>query len=384
MLHLGILKTFDSETHTAGVQLVGSLTTYLDNISVSVSIPSSAMVVGNYVLVAIPGGNPRDACVVASWPAGGSGITDHGDLDGLADDDHSQYLNVARHDLTARHTLGSVVPHESALNNLGDVNVPSPADEDVIYWDNAASQWKCKQPSGGGGVDKLDDIGDVNAPSPSDKYFLQYDEPTSLWKAVKGYEFGPQMPLWQNESQFFNWTTAVTGSGSVVAQGYGVLKLSTGSTAGSTAKGRGFKHGYFHYESFVFQWYLRVNAYARSTNGQKWYKIDSDTVGDPTTRAIGFREDYYALKGIVHDGTNLHVIDLGVTLNENQSYRYFLKFIPNDKVEWYVDGVLKGSSTDIPTAEKSSATYAIMSVKNNADNADNVVRIMQHSWICKE
>jgi len=55
------------------VQLVGSLTTYLDNISVSVSIPSSAMVVGNYVLVAIPGGNPRDACVVASWPAGSSG-----------------------------------------------------------------------------------------------------------------------------------------------------------------------------------------------------------------------------------------------------------------------------------------------------------------------
>jgi len=73
MLELGILKTFDSENHTAGVQLAGSLTTYLDDISVSVSIPSSAMVVGNYVLVAIPGGNPRDACVVASWPSGSSG-----------------------------------------------------------------------------------------------------------------------------------------------------------------------------------------------------------------------------------------------------------------------------------------------------------------------
>jgi len=31
------------------------------------------MTVGNYVLVAIPGGNPRDACVVASWPQGSSG-----------------------------------------------------------------------------------------------------------------------------------------------------------------------------------------------------------------------------------------------------------------------------------------------------------------------
>jgi len=73
MLHLGIVKTFDNQNHRAGVQLAGSLTTYLDDISVSVSIPSSAMVVGNYVLVAIPGGNPRDACVVASWPAGSSG-----------------------------------------------------------------------------------------------------------------------------------------------------------------------------------------------------------------------------------------------------------------------------------------------------------------------
>ena len=73
MLELGILKTWNATTHKAGVQLVGSLTTYLDNIAVATNIASSAMVVGNYVLVAIPGGNPRDACVVASWPAGSSG-----------------------------------------------------------------------------------------------------------------------------------------------------------------------------------------------------------------------------------------------------------------------------------------------------------------------
>lgn len=105
MIELGILKTFDSETHKAGVQLAGSLTTYLDDIAVATNIAPEAMTVGNYVLVAIPGGNPRDACVVVSWPAGSSGIRDHGDLDGLADDDHSQYLNIARHDLVARHPL---------------------------------------------------------------------------------------------------------------------------------------------------------------------------------------------------------------------------------------------------------------------------------------
>jgi len=73
MLHLGILKTFNSTTYKAGVQLAGSLTTYLDDIAVATNIAPEAMVTGNYVLLAIPGGNPRDACVVASWPAGSSG-----------------------------------------------------------------------------------------------------------------------------------------------------------------------------------------------------------------------------------------------------------------------------------------------------------------------
>jgi len=73
MLELGILKTWNSTTHKAGVQLVGSLTTYLDDIAVATNIAPEAMIVGNYVLVAIPGGNPRDACIVASWPAGSSG-----------------------------------------------------------------------------------------------------------------------------------------------------------------------------------------------------------------------------------------------------------------------------------------------------------------------
>jgi len=51
-----------------------------------------------------------------AWVFFGS-TTDHGNLTGLADDDHSQYLNNARHDVPARHTLGDVVPHD----NLADL-----------------------------------------------------------------------------------------------------------------------------------------------------------------------------------------------------------------------------------------------------------------------
>lgn len=51
----------------------------------------------------------------STWVSFGSTV-DHGNLLGLADDDHSQYLNNTRHDLTGRHTLGSVVPHDALAN----------------------------------------------------------------------------------------------------------------------------------------------------------------------------------------------------------------------------------------------------------------------------
>ncbi len=52
----------------------------------------------------------------------GAGVVDHGLIGGLLDDDHTQYLTIARHDTTARHALGTVVPHDNhgLLSGLGD------------------------------------------------------------------------------------------------------------------------------------------------------------------------------------------------------------------------------------------------------------------------
>lgn len=51
---------------------------------------------------------------------------DHGNLLGLGDDDHAQYLNITRHDSSSRHTLGTVVPHDDHgnLSGLGDDDHP--------------------------------------------------------------------------------------------------------------------------------------------------------------------------------------------------------------------------------------------------------------------
>ena len=66
------------------------------------------------------------------------GKGDHGlELDGLLDDDHTQYLNNARHDLVARHGLGTVVPHDNLADllekshaSLSDIN---PSDHHAKY-----------------------------------------------------------------------------------------------------------------------------------------------------------------------------------------------------------------------------------------------------------
>ena len=67
MLETGVLKTWDSGTYKAGVQLVGSLTTYFDSVNVARNIQDADMVIGRQVILAIPGSNPRDAVVIAVY-----------------------------------------------------------------------------------------------------------------------------------------------------------------------------------------------------------------------------------------------------------------------------------------------------------------------------
>ena len=51
----------------------------------------------------------------SAWVFFGSTLN-HQNLIGLADDGHPQYLNNARHDVTERHPLGTVVPHDALAN----------------------------------------------------------------------------------------------------------------------------------------------------------------------------------------------------------------------------------------------------------------------------
>ena len=65
MLEIGTLKSFDSGTYTAEVQLASSTSTYFDAVNVARNIAAGDMIAGRHVLVAVPGRNPRDAVVIA-------------------------------------------------------------------------------------------------------------------------------------------------------------------------------------------------------------------------------------------------------------------------------------------------------------------------------
>jgi hypothetical protein len=61
-------------------------------------------------------------------------VSDHGSMTGLTDDDHTQYLNDARHDSLDHSTaMGTVV-----LDDISNVTVPSPSSGDFLKWNGSA------------------------------------------------------------------------------------------------------------------------------------------------------------------------------------------------------------------------------------------------------
>ena len=213
------------------------------------------------------------------------------------------------------------------------------------------------------------------------RFFPRVNEAGDGLEYVKSYEFGMNMSPWQWEIDFYEWTTTVTGSGSIYKQGYGTFHITTGTTASSTARGRGYQFGWISWDQQNLEWYLFGFHRANTANGQTWIKLDEDTAADPTAQAVGWRIDDDALKGIVHNGTSLTVVDLGVTWGLNIGRELFIKFVAGDKIYWYVDGVEKGSSSSIPSTMRMAVVYPVVAVANNGDSAEQGLEVSRHGWI---
>jgi len=214
----------------------------------------------------------------------------------------------------------------------------------------------------------------------TERYFLRMGANEPEW--VLGYEFGKAINAWQWEIAFYDLTTTVSGSGEIYEQGYGTFYIKTNTTSGSTARGIGYSFGWFTFgSSHWFEWYIYVTHRGSTTNGRTWIKIDIDTAADPTDEAFGFRLDGDALKGIVHNGTSLTVVDLNTTFNSGSSYQLFIKIVPGDKIYWYVNGIEKGNSSNIPSAARSEFVYPVFAVSNETDSANQGLQVRRHGWI---
>jgi hypothetical protein len=68
MIKKGILKSFDSVTYLASVQLIGSLSVWLDSVPTSRAIASADMVTGrNVAVLFIDPSNFSDVVIIAVW-----------------------------------------------------------------------------------------------------------------------------------------------------------------------------------------------------------------------------------------------------------------------------------------------------------------------------
>jgi len=77
------------------------------------------------------------------------------------------------------------------ITDLGNVNAPAPNNGDILFWNNTASEWQTKAESGGGGsfncsnlsACNLTALGNVNVTSPTNNYIIFWNNTSGYWEA---------------------------------------------------------------------------------------------------------------------------------------------------------------------------------------------------------
>lgn len=173
------------------------------------------------------------------------------------------------------------------------------------------------------------------------------------------------------------WSQAVTGTGACFADGKG-LYVDTGATNTSTARASinglclsttlGQSNVNWQDKEIIFEAVVS-NIAAGTSTGKAWLMLTTAAaVADPATRTIGFRIDQDAIKGICHDGTTLNVVDLTTSLAAGISTVLRCEKAAGI-VSWYVNGILKGTTTTNVPNTSSTAVVFNLSAANGANNA---------------
>jgi hypothetical protein len=99
--------------------------------------------------------------------------------DGAAEDD---VLTLADVGGTLMPVWAASTGGAAALDDLTDVNAPTPSDGDALIWDSTPGEWVAASP--GALSAALDDLTDVDAPTPADGDVLTWDSGANEWVAA--------------------------------------------------------------------------------------------------------------------------------------------------------------------------------------------------------
>ena len=143
-------------------------------------------------------------------PTGGGGVTDHGDLTGLADDDHPQYLLRTDKAADSDKLDGVDITAFKGLNSLAD-----PDADRVLFWDDSAGTLKWLTVSTGLALSDtslaLSHLGLQSLTDPGDDRVLFWDDSAG---ALKWLTLGTGLTITDttikpSQPQFYPLTTAL-------------------------------------------------------------------------------------------------------------------------------------------------------------------------------
>lgn len=178
---------------------------------------------------------------------------------------------------------------------------------------------------------------------------------TSLWGGVPA-PFSLASSAWGIIQDFRDFTTATTGGGST----FNSFKDATLSTVNvnNTSTARIYMawlpNPWLNTKRIAFHIALTRGFSYSDVNNYCWITIRlATTAANPTANAIGWRIDDGALKGLVYEGggggAGLEITDLSTSMTTNQEYMLSVVFTPGTGVEWFVNGVSKGSTETEPS-----------------------------------
>lgn len=241
-----------------------------------------------------------------------------------------------------------IVGYVDELDDIGDVNMPAPADHDIMDWDAATSKWVKRS------------LGDMGA------HHARHD-----WLGADAVDIAPKIAnmsialliTWDTHDA---WTEGHSGSGSAT---WAILNhmLHTGATINSVAKTYA---GDFLGPFYNTVWWGSAYLVSLAANQVIWLGAFATTTPSDIQKHIGFKIIGSRLWASSADGVTQEITDTGIDVGVWGGH--WLSFHhKGTSIDFYVSGVLKAThSNHFPT---SGACYLINYI-TNTDAVNHILR----------